>query len=470
MLPPPHLVEPAYILTMPHIPEVERCILGLALRFAMLGCVDAARQLAELLYSRPTLQNLGLSGLRALVVHWRLTQFPAGIPEDLKTDAYYDEYLEQKDQDGLRWPFYIQPENRNEDETGLNLILSPGLNDPGYTRRDPDRGPALELAVKLAERRSVDPLDDPKVNEILATLAVRPIDTWQDVFLVGSPRCAPVFMSGALARKLGMPDEELDSQAAELLEASRQRYWHGPSSLGPETISELLQSCNDDTLARSDSHWIEVDEPKPTSLYRTPASEEQISDLEQRLEEKLPEDFKAFLRISNGFGAETTDFGGIWNGYGPLPSLRSIDEIDWLDNSNYELRFDQLTLPRLDPYRDVTQTDGAELPDHPILTDVLCIASEDVDDLWLIPPQTMQQMRDHYKQLYEMVNADGKRIIERAVDDFAGSWDAWSKLDWGCVFWSAATVEFDCFKSFKAWLENAAWDAKYVGSEDNEED
>ncbi|KAG9991683.1 hypothetical protein KCU98_g47, partial [Aureobasidium melanogenum] len=464
MSPPPHLfVEPAYILTMPQIPAVERCILGLALRFALLGRVNAARQFTELFYSRPTLQDLSLSGLRALVVCWRSSYFPAGIPDNLKTDAYFHDYIKFKDQEGFQWPFYVQSSKRIEDETGLNAILSPGQNTPSYEGREPERGPALELGVKLAERRDVDPLTDPQINEILATLP-GPLDyRSQDAFLVGSPRCAPIFMSGALARKLGLTDEELDLRAAELLEASRQRYWHGRSSQGLETISELLQSCNDDSLARSDSHWTEMEEPKPTSLYKPPASEEQISNLEQRLKVSLPEDFKAFLRISNGFGVQTDGFGGIWNGYFPGPSLRSVDEIDWLEYSEYELMFDQLTLPWLADYENSTQTDDDGLPEPPIFTDVICIASEEIYDVWLIPPEMLQQMRDYYKKLYTMVNDDGKRIIERAIDDFAGSRDEWEKLDWGCVSWACGgSAQLDCFKSFKAWLEDSAWTAKYT--------
>ncbi|KAH0346566.1 hypothetical protein KCU81_g3978, partial [Aureobasidium melanogenum] len=458
-------VEPAYILTIPHISAVEFCILGLAFRFALLGRVDAARDFTELYYSRPALENLNL---RALVVYWRMTEFPTGIPEDFTTDAFFEDYIKSYGYEDLRWPADVKPHQRTEDEAGLNAILS---SDQGSKyRMSPAIIPALEMTVKLAEERNVDPLTDPKINEILATFPKRSFSTLEESSLVGSPRCARVFMSGALARIWGLSDQELDSRAAELLEASRQRYWYGPSSRGPETISELLQSCNNDTIARSDLHWQELGEEKPTTLYRSPASDEQISNLEQRLNVTLPEDFKAFLRISNGFRLETTDFGGIWNGYFPGPYLRSVDEIDWIDCRQCKLGFYQLTLPGLlKDYRDSTQADGEKLPNTPIFTDVVCIANEDIYRIWLIPPRLMQQMRDHYKQLYEMVNDAGKRIIERAIDDFAGSRDEWEKLDWGC--WaSGGEISEDSFKSFKAWLENAAWNAKNAGRDYGEEE
>ncbi|CAD0082647.1 unnamed protein product [Aureobasidium vineae] len=451
--PPDPLVKPAYILSIPHLEAVENCILGIALRLILLGRVDAARDFVELFYSRPALQNLEFAGMRAMVPYWRKTHFPAGFPEKMKTDAYINEYLNLKDREGLQWPHYVLQDQRTEDEAGITAIMSPENDHPSSYRT---QAPivALDLAVKLAEERGFDPSADAKVHEILVSLLERISNKWEDCYLVDSPRCVPVFMSGALAKIWGLSAQELDSRAAKLLEASRQRYWHGPSPQGPDSMSELLQSCNDDSVAKSDSFCDEMDQEQPTSLYKAPATEQQISDLEQRLNITLPDDFKTFLRSSNGFG-------GIWNGYFPGPPLRSTDEIDWLDYSEYELVFDQLSHPWLANYQKDLPTHGEEFPEPPIFTNVICVASEDIDDVWLIPPQMMQQMREHYKKVYEMLNDDGKRIIERSIDDFAGSWDEWETLDWGCVYWACGgSATLICFKSFKAWLEDQAWDVK----------
>lgn len=124
---------------------------------------------------------------------------------------------------------------------------------------------------------------------------------------------------------------------------------------------------------------------------------------------------------------------------------------------------DQLTVFSLPHFWAPAHLGGGKLPDPPIFTNVICIASEDIYDVWLIPPQMMQQMRDYYKGIYATVNDDGKRIIERAIDDFAGSWDEWNKLDWGCVSWATGgSAHLECFSSFKAWLENSAWVTEYV--------
>lgn len=444
------LDEPSYVLSIPHLLAVERYILSLALRFALAGRIDAARDFTELLYSRPRLQDQEYSGLRALVPYWRKTHFPTGIPAKLKTDAYFNDYISEKQHQGLQWCHYTPQDQRTEDEAGITAAMSP-VSMPSPQFRIPAQMVALDIAIKLAEKRDVEPSRDTKVLEILAAIAEPFPKGWEHSRLIDSPIRVSVFMSGVLANIWEFSDQELDSRAAELLEASRQRFWYGPSIRGPETISGLLQSCNDDTTTRS---ALDDEIETITSLYKPPATKQEIIDLEEKLGVTLPDDFKAFLQISNGSE-------GIWNGYFPGPPLRSTTEIDWLDYSKYELMFDQLNLMQLE-----NELDSDEFGEFPIFTEVICIASEDIYDVWLIPPGTMEHMRDHYKKLYEAVNDDGKRVIERAVDDFAGSWDEWENLKWGCCSWACGgSAQLDSFKSFKAWLENEAWVAKNVGRE-----
>ncbi|KAI4846564.1 hypothetical protein E4T44_04991 [Aureobasidium sp. EXF-8845] len=448
MAPPSDLLDkPSYILSIPHIPAVESCILGHAIRSILLGHVDAARKFIELYHSRPTLQKLEFVGLRALVPYWRRTRFPKGTPDRMKTEAYFDDYVHSKQQQGLQWPFYVPKDQRTEDEAGITALMNPGPNRPGVTIK-PARPVALDLAIKLAGKQGFDPSHDTKVLDILATIARHFPNRWERHYLVESPDRVSLFMSGALAKIWGLSDQELDTRAAEILEACRERYWRDPSIENPATVSELLQSCNNDSVTKDDT--LEDEAERPTSLYKPPATEQDILALEQRLGVNLPDDFKAFLHTSNGFG-------GIWNGFFPGPPLRSIEEIDWLDYTEYELISDQLDMCWIRDYR--TTTD--DLPEPPIFTNVICIASEDIDDIWLIPPPLVQQMRENYKQVYDLVNEEGKAIIERAVNDFAGSWHEWENLEWNCVTWaSGGSACLNQYKSFKAWLETAAWVAK----------
>ncbi|THW19694.1 hypothetical protein D6D23_07145 [Aureobasidium pullulans] len=458
--PPNFFVEPPYILSIPTLVDVEHCIIGLALRFVLLGRINAARDFLDLYYSRPVLQNLEATGPRALTPYWHATEYPTNLPAFMKTDDYFKDYMDSKTQEGVQWPVYVPQEKRTEDEAGIDAILSPEHSRPGYYTTLAPRS-ALEIAIDLAEKRGNDPINDEKVQEILGVIVKRfsPHYTWRDLNLIDSPRCAPLFISGALARAFNATDQQLDSHAKKLLEASQQRYWQGFTPSVPYTIPELLQECNNASVDKSDDHWVEMDEEKSMSLFKPPATEEDISNLEKRLDTTLPEDFKAFLRVSNGFG-------GIWNGHFPGPPLHSTEKIDCINPGEYELTFDQLTLPYEVMTHKNIETGKEDFIGSPVFEKVIEIASYDIDSVWLIPPPLMRKMRDHYKKLYNMADDHGKRTIERSVDDFAGSWEQWEKLEWGCVYWAAGgSAQLDSFKSFKAWLADSAYCAKTRGGD-----
>ncbi|KAI5248729.1 hypothetical protein E4T42_05595 [Aureobasidium subglaciale] len=415
----------------------------MALRFVMLGRIYTARQFIELLHSRPLLQTLDLAGLRALVPFWRLSAFPTGIPQYMRTDAYFREYMKDKEEQGLKWPVYVKQEQRTENEAGIAAILSPEHDIPHYYKTSGARV-ALEIAVKLAEERGIDPIVDSKVQEILGKLTENYSHEDRDLDLIDSPRCWSLFTSGAVARKWDLSDQKLDAQAADLLEAARALIIESGIYIRASPVV-------------SDEYWIEAGEEKPQSLYSPPATEEDIANLEARLKVNLPEDFKEFLRTSNGFG-------GIWNGYGPDPPILSTDEIDWFESSEYETEYCQLELPSsVTELRDTLAYKDDDL-DPPLFEDVIRIASYDVDDLWLVPPELMQRTREHYKKLYAVVDDNGKRTIERAIDNFAGSWEDWEKLDWGCVYCARGGGNgWGIYKSFKAWLEDSAFSARNDG-------
>jgi hypothetical protein len=184
MAPPSDLFdEPSYILSIPHMPKVESCILGLALRFILLGRMDTARDFTELLHSRPRLQNLEFAGLRALVPYWHKTYFPPGFPRNMKTDGYFSNYIHSEQQKGLEWPFYVPQDQRTEDEAGITAIMEPSL-DRYDNPINSIRTVALDLAIKLAEKRGVEPSHDTKVLEIIDSIAEHFPKGWAQVHLV----------------------------------------------------------------------------------------------------------------------------------------------------------------------------------------------------------------------------------------------------------------------------------------------
>lgn len=94
--PPDFFVEPPHILSIPTLVDVEHCIIGLALRFVLLGRINAARDFLDLYYSRPVLRNLEATGPRALTVYWHATEYPTNLPAFMKTDDYFEDYMESR--------------------------------------------------------------------------------------------------------------------------------------------------------------------------------------------------------------------------------------------------------------------------------------------------------------------------------------------------------------------------------------
>jgi hypothetical protein len=459
MPPPDLLLDNSKILSTPHLSAVEHRILGAALRFALLGRLDASRNFINLLYSRPLTQNLEFSGLRGLVGFWQLSSFPHALPQEFKTDAYFEHI---KASFALNWPHPLADEKRTEDELGIAaaLHLSQGPRPhPHYALLG--RKVALEIAIKLAEEHAINPVDHAKVQEILSLIATTLPANWRDDHLTSSPRCWNLFASGALARKFDLTDEQLDAHAAQILDTLRQRYWHGPTR-ALNSIPLLLQKCNDMTMLKSDQIYQEMDQEKPTTLFNNPAATTtDMTTLETRLKLSLPTDFKTFLLTTNGFS-------GIWNGYFLNPPLLPSDKIDWIDVSNYDIRYDQLKLPHnISTYTDpVTREPRDPYETLPTITRVIQLANRDVDVVWLIPPRLMQETRAHYTKMYAAVDEQAKKVIERAIEDFAGSWGQWERLQWGVV--CGDFEQFECFGGFGKWLENEAWVAEDVDGGDGE--
>lgn len=67
-------------------------------------------------------------------------------------------------------------------------------------------------------------------------------------------------------------------------------------------------------------------EERPETLWKDPATKAEINEIEQRLEVDLPDDYKDFLKLSNGFGNNED---GIFNGIIVEPALYPTSEVQW---------------------------------------------------------------------------------------------------------------------------------------------
>jgi cell wall assembly regulator SMI1 len=93
-------------------------------------------------------------------------------------------------------------------------------------------------------------------------------------------------------------------------------------------MKELLKAISEKALLLNDPHFTFKSDHKVNKwLGAQPATEQEIMAAEVKLGIKLPDDYKDFLRITNGFSAPTDI----------EPTFRSLDKIDWLKNTDPDL-------------------------------------------------------------------------------------------------------------------------------------
>lgn len=273
----------------------------------------------------------------------------------------------------------------------------------------------------------------------------------------------PYCIRSLLADAVGIGAEELKAKGENLVEAFSARLSSGYAENGLEykTLRELLEVGERNTLTGPGlRHWEEMGDGVPETLFKQPTTSEQILKLESRLEISLPQDYKEFLSITNGFGTGDNMQDGMYNGFFPDPELFAMDQVVWLAEEWIELPFEMLQIPREieDPYRRVTDAWDTAMP---MVNRVVHIGTRDIDDLWLVPPELVQKAKSAYLEMLKNGNEMHKKILQRAMKDFAGSMERFMELEWCCIrnaSGGAATTEV--FSGFRSYLETVVGDSE----------
>jgi len=312
---------------------------------------------------------------------------------------------------------------------------------------------ALELRIKLKER---DGSNDgvPSEHEILEMIARRLNERSQISDLIQSRRAWPMLRDGSLLEILAIDKSKVDLFAHQLEDAVTARLQKGKQLLPERPIKELLDTINKNTLTNPDSleMYHGVDLPVPTTILHSPASASLITSTEARLGTTLPNDYKEYLRITNGNAAA---FGGII----PEAPLWKCEDIRWMtDDEDY---FPDATVDIPGYMAGIMHKISGDGLDWPKLGRGIIIGQEDIDQTFLIPPETVQHVREKVRSILdskdENVTQEVKVSVERAVEDFAASMQEWEQLEWCCFTWASdGGAAMDGYKSFKAYLEHVA--------------
>ncbi|KAJ4245754.1 hypothetical protein NW762_013878 [Fusarium torreyae] len=411
------------ILTNPSLKDVYRDLISLAEEFAVLGHISTAKTLISLLLSQDS-------------------------SEDSQREIQYLNYaLAETD----NWPDEISMADREEKALEDIAMHEPGVSpsdsgsemgDSDYARfhdllytdegcdatsgrsaksRSAALADALAIAIDMASDGSSDIREieqDKKVQKVLVRISRRMHSDGAVQSLTERRVNWTVLATGALARKIDVDIAKLDALAEEVIATFKERFENGRKSQ-EGSIEELLMELDRNTRNNNDTHE-ENDEPVPETLFSTPATDEQILEVERKLDIQLPNEYREYLRISNGFGGE-----GLWNGHFLVAPLFGTDDLEWIKGFELPLML----------HESVTAGWDLSLPDDrewPSYEKVLLLGRLDIFEIVFIPPDLTKKVLEAYREALggSHISDDVKQQIYKSIASQYGNWDEFQKLEW----------------------------------------
>ncbi|KAF2166403.1 hypothetical protein M409DRAFT_54755 [Zasmidium cellare ATCC 36951] len=488
-------ITPDEIRDEPEISLVERALADCVLRLALLGEIGTAKELVELFLENGSTVGTWIID-QFLKFAWEASgQWPEGWPSDRADIPPEEEYQQSRNASWMGLPKEKNDENRAVLDACLAVdddIHADARSGASAMYKGQRLIRALELSVKLhniqpkskctrndrASKKSKDEegqaVEQPNESDaqfkmsnldkesaqILNKIVARLRANHQVKYLGEAKSLWPFWVRGLMADAVDMSQDEVRTKGQAFLEAFKDRFQRSyvPSRFAGKPIRELLEIGEKNT-----KHYLTAEEADmgsvPEALFKQAATDEEIERLEERLKTVLPDDYKEFLKITNGFG---DDDSGIFNGYFPDPAFHDTSAVNWNEEEYFQLPVDLLELPR--EYEDlVGQEHKQSHPDgdfdwdtaFPIFDRVLEVGTRDIDNLWLVHPGLVEQAREQYHKMYVNGDEKQKNVIKRAMESFAGSKDAFESMHWCFAKWSSGgSASMTFYPSFTKYLEH----------------
>jgi len=419
------------ILSHPSLPVIYGKIRGLAKELAVLGKIDFASQITDLLLSQNRTEH-GFGQMEFLNFAFEQTgDWPSTIPKSARSKSALDE-LE------------IPPSGSLDEKQYDELI-----NQTEFSQRDPAL--CLTIALVLCEQSGKTEVEEIQEEERV----VRALEQIAEHFdgyigaLIQHRKIWPLLASGVIAQQLGVDDAELCATAEDVVETVRIRLEQGRQKGDHEgtPITELLERLVENTRKNAGSLYEESHEDPPESYLHKPATEEDIRDMEKRLKiSPLPDDYKEFLLASNGLES-------VYDGQGMIAPLSSTQNVVLSDLPS------DVEVP-LQLVEDSTGT--AQLvrefgyDEWPSATKHIEIGRTNEPAYLLTDPSDVKATIKAYKKALasDKVTDVMKAETTRAIEDLYGSMEAFEKMEWAMMY----TVGFQpgCpVGTFRNWLEEA---------------
>jgi hypothetical protein len=245
--------------------------------------------------------------------------------------------------------------------------------------------------------------------------------------------------------------EEARVQYRRLKDVLSQRLEKGPlNPLKDRTLLELVELLDKQTIAHDEDQDGNPEEYKlqnfrgNSSIRYEPATDSQISTLEQKLNTSLPGDYKEFLKISNGLRF-------IWNGYFRQGFLGQLDEIqkgEHILQGNDALEFSLMEWSEL-PFK-------VEWPKLDQQQALHVSSLNEEGDVWLVEPSLVTVAKKAFWDVYNDpgTSEEARKTVLRVVSDHFGSTEEFNDMEWAVVAWTHWGMTMQVWKSFRDFLEH----------------
>ncbi|KAL0934088.1 uncharacterized protein CTRU02_210887 [Colletotrichum truncatum] len=226
------------------------------------------------------------------------------------------------------------------------------------------------------------------------------------------------------------------------------------------TISELVRAIDRNTRANapyypdhnSDERIValaghkEMDEDKvnrPSTLLRLPVpTHQEITELEERLEvtAPLPDQYKAFLRTTNGMGPIW------WNETQLIRLLCPISNVEVSEDWEVPIQLELLPSRSLEP-----------TIEWPLLRRSISVSNRYGNgDVFLVEPKLVAEAKAVFFEVYDALPEAGKAKLRREVEEVYGTLEAFRELEWAVLLWTDWFAEMLSYRDFAALLEDFA--------------
>ncbi|KAI1064362.1 hypothetical protein LB506_007546 [Fusarium annulatum] len=438
------------ILTDTSLPEVYSKLVELAEEFSVLGEIDTAKDLVSLL-----LQDTTSQWQRKQLHHFEpffaaAHIWPDEIPEKERSEAVSDKTASKHSLD-------IDDTEEQDDKGNFQEQIKKVHQ---YGADGSSLADALSSAFRLASKQSSDleeVQNNSRVQEVLELIAQNLYKRGIISRLAGRHDLSGLLVTGVLARKVPVDKRKIEALGKDVVATFAERFSKGrkPLDIESKPMNDVLLELERNTKPKSLSYWEEMEQDPPETLFNLPpATDEQISSLEKRLKVTLPDDYKEFLKITNGFG-------GTWNGFHLDPPLHSVDDVQWSDPL--------FEVPYVQFHKNISGVLVLDLPkrdDWPNSGPNIEIGREDVLGILLITPDCTKKVLEAYDTALEGsdISEDDKKQEMKVIEAHYGSYDEMKKLDW-------ATIEFHDSEdipcgTFRQFLENRLRRTTTVGYPD----